>query len=116
LGLLTSNQLSEWEAYDRLDPIGIWREDFRMAYIASLITNLTISVHGKKGAKQTNIMDFMPVWDEEGKKQGGGQKTQSVEDMKSALLSIAKAQNEREARKKQIVSRPPTKFQNQKSK
>jgi hypothetical protein len=87
-----------------------------MAYLASLITNLTISVHGKKGAKQTSIMDFMPVWDEEGKRQGSGQKVQSVEEMKAALLNIAKVQNEKEARKKQIVSRPPTKFQNQKSK
>jgi hypothetical protein len=58
-------QLSEWEAYDRLDPIGTWREDFRTATLASIVTNLVISVHGKKGAKMTTAIDFMPDWGEQ---------------------------------------------------
>ena len=45
-----------------------------MAFLSSLITNLTISVHGKKGTKATELKDFMPNWDitapKEIKKQG----------------------------------------------
>jgi hypothetical protein len=71
--------------------VGTWREDFRMAYLSSLITNLAISIHGKKGSKPTNPMDFMPKLDVvENEK---GVKKQSVEDMKQALLAIANAHN-----------------------
>ena len=102
---LSSVQISEWEAYDRIDPIGTWREDFRMAYISSLMTSLTISVHGKKGAKHPNIIDFMPEWDVTGKQAVA--KIQSVDDMKKALMEIAKAQNKKEARNKNRT-KPPT--------
>jgi hypothetical protein len=91
---LTSRQLSEWEAYDRLDPIGTWRDDFRMAYLAAQMTNLTIAVHGKKGAKQVSTIDFMPNWDEEKIIEP---KKQSVEEMKSIILGIANAQNKKMA-------------------
>jgi hypothetical protein len=108
---LTSVQISEWEAYDRIDPVGTWREDFRMAFLSSLITNLTISVHGKKGAKQTTLMDFMPKWEQTG--EVGEVKKQSVEDMKKALLEIAGAQNKKEARKKN-EKRPPSQLNTKK--
>lgn len=108
LDQLTSKQLSEWEAYDRLDPIGSWREDFRMAYLSSLITNLTISVHGKKGAKTTTPMEFMPEWDREGVIHEP--KKQSVEEMKAIMMGIAKNQN-----KKVVVrNNPPVKKLNRK--
>ena len=93
---LTSVQLSEWEAYDRFDPVGSWRDDFRLAYLNSLITNLTIGVHGKKGAKHTSPMDFMLEWGE-GKKEP---KTQSVEEMKEILMAFAKRQNKSVAKKR----------------
>jgi hypothetical protein len=92
LDQITSRELSEWEAYDRLDPIGSWREDFRMAYLSSLITNLTISVHGKKGAKHTEVVDFMPDWSGE---KANEPKKQTVEQMKEMLLGIAQAQNKK---------------------
>ena len=87
---LSLDQLLEWESYDRLDPIGTWRDDFRMAYLASTVTNLTISVHGKKGAKMTAPVDFMPEWDiiktEDVPKQ-------SVQEMKDIFLGIVSAHN-----------------------
>ena len=95
---MTSEQLSEWEAYDRLDPIGTWREDFRMAYMASLITNIARSIHGKQGVKMTTLDDFMPDW--AGERQEAEQKKQSVEEMKNLLLSIASSQNKKLSRKK----------------
>ena len=84
---LTSKQIAEWEVYDRLDPIGTWRDDFRMAYICSVISNLTISVHGKKGTKQTAPKDFMPEWGVDPK---AATQEQSVEEMKAFLLGMAK--------------------------
>jgi hypothetical protein len=89
LDQLTSKQLSEWEAYDRLDPIGTWRDDFRMSFMASLLTNLTIKVNGRKGAALTNVKDFLLDWS--GDLKIG--KQQSIEDMKTVLLQIAKDQN-----------------------
>ena len=86
---LTSKQLSEWEAYDRLDPIGTWRDDFRMSFMASLLTNLTIKVNGGKGAALTDVKDFLLDWS--GDLKIG--KQQSVEEMKVILLQIAKDQN-----------------------
>ena len=85
---LTSAQLSEWEAYDRLDPVGTWREDFRMANIICYIVNTARSIHGKKGIKMTTPIDFMPQWDEEGERDTV--KTQSVEEMKQILLGLGK--------------------------
>jgi hypothetical protein len=90
---LTSVQLSEWEAYDRLDPLGTWREDFRLAYLCSLVTNLVISTHGKTGAKHTLPTDFMLDWDLEKKK--GVVKQQTVEQMKEVLFEIAKTHNKK---------------------
>ena len=89
---LTSVQYSEWEAYDRLDPLGSWREDFRLAYMSALITNLVISVHGKKGTKHTNPMDFMLDWDVTKVTEV---KKQSPEDMKELLKSIAQGVNKK---------------------
>jgi hypothetical protein len=108
---LTSVQISEWEAYDRIDPIGTWRDDFRMAFMSSLVTNLVISVHGKKNAKHTNVMDFMPKWDDSGVKEV---KKQSAEDIKKALMEIANAQNKKEDRKKANLSRPPANLKTKK--
>ena len=99
---MTSEQLSEWEAYDKLDPIGTWREDFRMAYLASLITNIARSVHGKQGTTMTTLEDFMPDW--AGERKEVEPKKQSVDEMKQLLLSIASNQNKKLNRRKQLPS------------
>lgn len=82
---LSSFQISEWEAFDRIDPIGSWREDFRMAYTAAILTNLTIAVNGKKGAKLSVPFDFMPKWDSDGVVEI---KRQTPEEMKEILSAI----------------------------
>lgn len=105
---LTSAQLSEWEAYDRIDPIGSWRDDYRMASLSALMTNIVQAIYHEKGTevKQNNPVDFMPIWDEAERKkiaereQKEEVKRQSAEEMKSALLDFAKKHNEREALKK----------------
>lgn len=59
--------------------------------LCSLVSNLAIRIHAKRGTKMTSPADFMPKWDEESKTV----KKQSVEEMKNILLSIAGAQNKR---------------------
>jgi len=81
---ISARQLAEWEVYNRIDPIGEERQDFRMSYLASLVTNLVISTMGKKGAKLTNIKDFLLVWDEKPKQE------QSTEDMRNILMGMVK--------------------------
>ena len=99
LNQITSAQLSEWEAYDKIDPVGDWRADYRMAFLAAVITNMFRWAHGKKGTKMMEVIDFMPQWDEEVGK-GKELPTQSIEDMKKALYSIAKTQNRKKKPKK----------------
>ena len=81
---LTARQLTEWELYNRIDPIGEERSDFRMSYMASLITNLVISSMGKKGTKLTNIKDFLLEWDEKPKQE------QTATQMRDILMGMAK--------------------------
>lgn len=56
--------------------------------MASLLTNLTISVNGKKGAKLTSVKDFLFDWDVESAKNKG---TQTPEEMKMVFEQIAAA-------------------------
>lgn len=60
-----------------------------MAFLSSLITNIATRVHGKKGAKMTELMDFMPDWgkEESSIKVETGQQT--VEQQKRILEMIA---------------------------
>lgn len=91
---LTAEQLAEWEAFDKIDPIGDWRGDYHAALLSSVLTNLVIQVHGKSGAKLTELMDFMPNWDGEKTERG-----QSPSEMKSILMALVKKQNEDVQRK-----------------
>jgi Protein of unknown function (DUF4035) len=98
LDQLTGIQLAEWEAYDKLDPIGSWRGDFQMACLASIVTNIAISVHNKQGSKFTTPNDFMPDWS--GERDEEEQPIQSLEEMKAILLDIAGAQNRKIAKER----------------
>ena len=104
---LTSVQLSEWEAYSRIDPIGSWREDFRVAQLQSLIMNIVNVLYSKKGIRPaiTSPMDFMPDWSGDNVKEP---EKMSTEEMKQRLLSIARIQN------RKIQNRTPNKRTNKK--
>jgi len=94
---LTCNQISEWEAFNKLEPIGNWRMDLQFAQLQSTITNIFISLYGKKGAKETKADDFMIKWDGVEKVEI---KKQSVQDMKSILMALAKASKKNKKKKK----------------
>lgn len=48
---MTSQELTEWMAYDRFDPIGGYRQDLQTAHV----------LYGKFGSKNNRISDFLPV-------------------------------------------------------
>ena len=102
---LSSAQLSEWEAYDKIDPIGSWRDDYRMAVLDSLIINIVSKLYAKKGHTPKEVLptDFMPNWTGEKRIE----RKQSVADMKSVLMNIAKAAKQKEAQDKrdQVASK-----------
>ena len=101
---LTSKQISEWEAYDRIDPIGTWRDDFRLAKIESLITNIVQQLYAKKGTKPvlTTPLDFMVDWTGD---KGHEPKQQSVEEMKAVMMGFMNDQKKQAERR----SKPPVK-------
>jgi len=102
---LNAGQLAEWEAYSMIDPVGEWRNDFRFAELASVITNIAIKwAAGKKHVELTDITDFIPQWDVTAPKEV---KKQSVEDMKKVFEDIMRVQ-EKKKKPAPDLKRPPT--------
>ena len=102
-------QLSEWEAYDRLDPIGTWRDDFRGAKLESLIINIVNTLYAEKNKKPivTTALDFMPDFAGDGRyeRKEETKKATTSEEILSLFKGIA-------ARQKQTgkkVSKPTVK-------
>ncbi len=83
---MTSEELSEWMAYDKLDPVGEYRGDVQAGIIASVLANVARQAFGKKGAKKTKPSDFMPDWD--GTLKAMNSKPQSVDEMKQQIKNI----------------------------
>ena len=100
---MTSAQLSEWEAYDKLDPIGEWREDYRFAYLASLLHNIALSQGGEKDDKKYmtpyKFLENIRVWEEKEEEV----KKQSIDEMVQALKGIARVNKSKPKR----IKRPP---------
>ena len=92
---MTSAQLSEWEAYDTLDPVGKWRDDFHAAFIISEVSNIAQDLYGKEGVKRFTPSDFMPKWNKEDAKKGlkKESKKQSVGEMRQFMQMVADTQN-----------------------
>lgn len=97
LSCITAKQLVEWEAFDRLEPIGGFREDYRFAQVCYLIFDIAQAVYGKPGRRRkSSPIDFMP-WGGLGaeKRQREGKKQQSVEEMKAILFQMFKPSKQR---------------------
>lgn len=110
---LSAHQIAEWEAYNRLDPIGEERDDFRIAHLMSLIFNIHLQENSKKQLSEKDLktaLDFMVEWDDEIRNKKKAKK-QSWQEMKEILLTIAKTQNknvERQERLQASLKKPPT--------
>jgi hypothetical protein len=87
---LTSSQVAEWLAYDKLDPVGKWRDELSIASVCSLITNTVRQLHTKKGHKVefTSPNDFMIDWGKM-EEQKPEPKQQSQEEMAQVLRNLA---------------------------
>lgn len=96
--MLTGDQQTEWEAFDELEPVGGYKDDFRFAQLCDLIHILAAASGGQR--VQSKIMDFMPWWQTQYIKDlGESDKKQSVEYMKQNLLEWARQHNRAEVRK-----------------
>lgn len=94
-------------AYDRIDPIGKFRDELGWAQISALLYNfagmiqdLAAAIYGKKGHKalpseSKTAWDFVPKWGqaEEKAEEEEPVKVQSVQDMKKILLRMAHIAN-----------------------
>ena len=91
--------MAEWEVYDRIDPIGKWRDDFRTARFMSFVSNIVSALFPPKGGKPKEVLplDFMPDWT--GDKEIEVKK-QSPEEIKQIFMGIASQQKIRDKRRK----------------
>jgi len=88
---MTATQLAETKAYDQLEPIGSYREDYRFAQVCHLMFELAQSAYGDgKRRTKSSIWDFMP-WGPEGGRRPAVDKPQTVDEMKAVLIGIARS-------------------------
>ena len=81
LARISSRELSEWAAYEKLTgPIGGARSDLQAGIIAATVAN---SQRGK-GQKALRPDDFIPAWD-------GGRRTMTPEEMFAAAVKATTA-------------------------
>lgn len=60
LASIPSRLLTEWMAYDRLDPVGRERDDWRAAQVSAVLAE--IYRDRKKRGQAYTAADFMPEW------------------------------------------------------
>ena len=70
---MPSSLLTEWIAYDQIDPIGSARIDAGFGLVAATVVN----VNRKKGRRAIKPIDMYPSWDQEFEKR---HKKQSWQD------------------------------------
>lgn len=57
LETVSSEEITEWMAFDTLEPIGDWRSDLAAGVVASTFAN----AHRKKDSPPFKALDFMPL-------------------------------------------------------
>lgn len=88
LEAMTAGQLAEWEAYDRLEPIGGYRQDYMIGSVIKIVLELAQAVYGRKGRTLScTPWDFVPWRPDVEQAQV---KRQSVEEMRQVLQMLAK--------------------------
>lgn len=97
---ITSEQLSEWEVYNRLEPIGDVRIEYSIAQLCSLVLNIAKSAWSKDKKRSTPI-DFMPDWGGfEKKKEDDQMVADTPEKIKRLFTSLAGIMNPKKKDKK----------------
>jgi hypothetical protein len=85
LDALTASQLAEWEAFYRLEPFGNEQDNHRFGMICTVIMSAIEQIFGDKKRKphKWQPSDFFPTEEKP--------KTQTADEMKQKLMSIAEA-------------------------
>lgn len=86
--MLTAEQLMEWEAYDRLEPIGDERIELHIAVLCATVTNLFKRALGTKGTKLSSPLDFLICWDKDPQQEEAPVPVQSIEEQRKVLMEI----------------------------
>jgi len=84
---MTLEQISDVVAYDAIEPIGGYREDYRFAQVCLLLHNQIQQQRGDGKWRKANLQDFM-LWGPKSKTESDD-KPQSVDEMKAIMLSLA---------------------------
>lgn len=78
LSEIDAEELTEWMAYDSIEPFGAVRDDYRVA----LLSALTANIHRRKNSRTFSPNDFMPFLKQKKKKQ-------TWQEMKEAMMRIS---------------------------
>lgn len=112
---LTPAQIREWEAYDKIDPIGSWRMDFQTARLMSHMTNIVNALYCEKGKQpeKTTVKDYLINWETI---YDPAPEPDTV-SLRESLLAWAESHNKAYDRRKaeeealeEQLKRPPSKF------
>lgn len=81
---MPSRLFKEWQAYYLLEPFGQWRDDYRMAILASILAN--INRDSKKHPTPFDPLDFMPDF-----MAVGDEQESNPETIQDKVMQLAKA-------------------------
>lgn len=99
--------MMEWEAFDKVQPIGGKRWDFYFARILMTLTNIAVASHGKKGSKLFDLKDFWPNWTGEEDEP----EVMAEDEIKKFFIEFAKEHNKTVRKQKQRDTRLPKRRQ-----
>jgi hypothetical protein len=102
---LSAKQISEWEAFNRIQPIGQRRLDVYFSFMMTTLHNIVIGFSGSKTAKQFKVEDFVPNWT--GLTEKPDEVVMTEEKMKEVLLAFAQTHNQQVTRNQTRDSTPP---------
>ena len=93
---LSSKQVAEWAAFDRLEPIGDYRMDYMIGQLTSLVHNLSQQIYVKREERQLlNAEDFIPWFDKKDREQKKDNVARSPEEIKRLFKALAKRSSKR---------------------
>ncbi len=102
---LTADQVTEWAAYNELEPVGEYHRDYMHGQLMALIHNLAQSIYGKKGKRKTvRPEDFLPWMDRaaEHSPQSKSKVQQSPDDIKSLFMDLKKTMPQKRGKKEKL--------------
>jgi hypothetical protein len=105
LEVLSAKQITEWEAFNRIQPIGSRRFDYYFAYLMTTLHNIAIGFSGDKHAKHFKFEDFVPDW--AGIKEDTSE--MSPEEIKQFWIAFAEEHNKKVLEEKSRTTKKPRK-------